>query len=69
MTSLEKEYYGYINNLKTMPINFIYDDVFYSGFDMNNFEIISKEIYQYEYKEVNNITLLFKEKIHILIIL
>ena len=65
MTNVEKEYYGYINNLSTLPINFVYDNVYYSGFDSNIFKVVGKDTYVERNKEVNNITLLFKEHIRV----
>ncbi len=39
MTKTEKEYKAMLDNLETVPVNFIYDDKYYSGFSSKFFKI------------------------------
>ena len=38
MTAIEKEYNSFINNLANFPVNFIYDNSYYSGFSARYFK-------------------------------
>ncbi len=39
MTKAEKEYRAMLDNLETVPVNFVYDDKYYSGFSSKFFKI------------------------------
>lgn len=45
MKKTESEYYRFINDLTNFPINFVYDDVYYSGFHPAYFKEESRETY------------------------
>lgn len=45
MKKTQKEYYEFLNDLSKFPINFVYDDVYYSGFHPAYFKEQSREVY------------------------
>lgn len=42
MTKTEKEFFSYIENPQTLPINFVYNNLYYKGFDKAYFTEVSK---------------------------
>lgn len=53
----EKEFNGFINDLSKFPVNFIYDDVYYSGFRPKYFSLIDKSVKESQDKDTVNVVI------------